>query len=110
MLKSKYDNLKFIIGGDINSLDIKPILDSAPSMKQVVDKPTHGNRILDILITDLFQEFYPPVIKEPLECDEDITGQPSDHKIVYLCQTILQLTIYYLPRNNPDKKTPTIQT
>ena len=90
MLKSKYDNLKFIIGGDINSLDIKPILDSAPSMKQVVDKPTHGNRILDILITDLFQEFYPPVIKEPLECDEDIPGQPSDHKIVL-----------FMPNNSP---------
>ena len=52
VLKSRYDDLKFLIGGDVNTLAYKPILDSSPDLKQVVERPTHGNRILDVILTE----------------------------------------------------------
>ena len=53
VLKSRYDDLKFLIGGDVNTLYHKPMLDSLPYLKQVVERPTHGNKILDVIVTDI---------------------------------------------------------
>ena len=81
-LKSRYDNVKFLIGGDINNLDTSPILDSNDSLKQIVETPTHGNRIIDVLFTCMKPAYYPAFVKQPLECDDGSPGEPSDHKIV----------------------------
>lgn len=99
LLLSKFDKIQFIIGGDFNNLDIKPLTDAAPSLKQVVDKPTHNNRVLDVIITDMKELYYPPFVKPPLENDDDLQGEPSDHNTVFLIPNSLNIN-----SSLPEKK------
>ena len=89
ILNARYNDVTFLIGGDINNLALQPIIDSLEDMKQVVETPTHRNRVLDIILTNMKENFYPPFVRDPLECDEDLPGEPSDHKIViFLLKTV----------------------
>ena len=46
-------------------------------------QPTHNDKILDPIITDLHSYYQNPIIEEPLEADSD-AGQPSDHKMILM--------------------------
>ena len=50
-------------------------------LKQIVDKPTRGNAILDPVITDLHSFYQKPLIEAPLQSDTE-NGEESDHKMV----------------------------
>ena len=83
-LSSKYGpDIKFIIGGDYNRLNLKPILNLTPDFKQVVNVPTRRNpdAILDKIVTNIHALYQPPTTLLPLENDDDKTGKPSDHLI-----------------------------
>ena len=54
-------------------------------------KHTHNNRILDVIITYMKELYYPPFVKPPLENDDDLQGQPSDHKVVILIPNCLNI-------------------
>ena len=87
ILCSKYgSDLKFIIAGDVNKLNIKPILNLSPDLKQVVKVFTRRNpeAILDVIITNLHNFFQPPRTLEPLDNDMDSAGKPSDHLVVIM--------------------------
>ena len=89
ILNARYNDVTFLIGGDINNLALQPIIDSLEDMKQVVETPTHRNRVLDIILTNMKENYYPPFVRDPLKCDEDLPGEPSDHKIViFLPKTV----------------------
>ena len=45
LLKVRYNDITFLIGGDINNLAPQPIIDSLENMNQVVETPTYGNRV-----------------------------------------------------------------
>ena len=83
-LKSTYPNCAFICGGDKNDLNIKHLLDISPSFRQIVNKPTHKNSILEVVVTDIGHFFNEPVIRPALLPDIPGQGVPSDHKIVYV--------------------------
>ncbi len=51
LLQSADPNAKIIIGGDINQLDIKPLLNQL-CLKQMVKSPKRGQHILDVFITN----------------------------------------------------------
>ena len=78
--------LQFIIAGDTNRLNLSPILNLSPSLKQVVKVPTRLNPdvTLDPVITTLGRFYQPPVTKPPLDNDEDKDGKPSDHLVVLM--------------------------
>ena len=81
VLTAKYGStLHFIIAGDTNRLNLSPILNLSPSLKQVVKVPTRLNpdAILDVIITTLFKYSMDPVIKPPINNDAG-NGKPSDH-------------------------------
>ena len=40
LLNSRYNDIKFLIGGDTNNLAPQPIMDSLENMKKVVETPT----------------------------------------------------------------------
>ena len=85
ILCSKYgSDLKFLIAGDFNKLNIKPILSLSPDLKQVVKIVTRRNpdATLDLIITNLQSLYQPPSTLEPLDNDEAVSGAPSDHLIV----------------------------
>ena len=85
VLMAKYgEGLHFIIAGDYNRLNIKPILNLSPSLSQVVNIVTRTNpdATLDKIITTLSKFYLPPVSLPPLDNDEPGNGKPSDHLII----------------------------
>ena len=86
-LKSVYSDAAFICGGDKNDLDIKHLLGISSSFRQIVNKPTYKNSVLDVLVTDIGHFYNDPVIRPPIAPDVEGQGVPSDHNIV-LVKTI----------------------
>ena len=60
-------DLKFIIGGDVNRLNIKPILSLSAGLTQMVKVPTRKNpdAILDIIITNISALYEQPYTLQP---------------------------------------------
>ena len=86
-LCAKYgSDLKFIISGDFNKLNVKPILNLSPDLRQVVKIVTRMNpdATLDLIITNLQSLYHPPTAIPSLDNDEDVSGKPSDHLIVVM--------------------------
>ena len=68
VLLAKYgQGLHFIIAGDYNRLDIKPILNMSPSLSQLVTIPTRTNpdATLDKIISTLGKYYLPPPLASP---------------------------------------------
>ena len=98
-LRSKYDNdVSFLIGGDLNKLDIEPILDSYGALKQLISVPTRKSATLSNIITDLCNQYHPPTTLPPLQCDEGKKGKDSDHQI-----------IIFAPVSNPNYLKPRVK-
>ena len=86
-LCSKYgSDLKFLIVGDLNKLNLKPILNLSPDLQQVVKVVTRQNpdATLDVIITNIHSLYQPPTTLPPLDNDENVTGKPADHLIVLM--------------------------
>ena len=82
-LRSIYDNdVSFLIGGDLNRIDIEPILDSYGALHQAISVPTRKNATLTNIITDLCPLFHPPTTLPPLQVDEGKKGSDSDHEVI----------------------------
>ena len=84
-LKSQHGSeIKFLIGGDVNRINIDKILHSYGSLNQIISVPTRKSESLEKVITDLQTYFHPPTSHEPIEVDEDKDGENSDHNLVLL--------------------------
>ena len=81
MLSTQYPNSPIIMGADRNSMDISPIINCGLKMRQIVDKPTRKNKILDVIITNVPDLYKSPVIVPPVPCDVPGAGVPSDHSV-----------------------------
>ena len=68
-----------IISGDRNNIDINSLLATDPSLKQIVSLPTHGQKILDVICTNLAHFYQTPSILPPLAPDRPDRAAPSDH-------------------------------
>ena len=90
-LRSEHGNdLKFLLGGDLNRLNITRILDSYSALKQVVAVPTRKTETLEVLLTDMPTLFHPPTTLDPLQVDEDKQGSDSDHLMVIFAPILNQ--------------------
>ena len=78
-LLSKHPNAGVIISGDRNSIDISSLLSIDPSLRQTVREVTRGQKILDVIVTNLARYFNEPVIIPPIMPDRAGHGVPSDH-------------------------------
>ena len=81
MLSSKYPDSAIILGADKNDMNISPILSCGLKLRQVVDKNTRKQKILDILIMNTSGYYKSPLIAPPIHPDNPNTGQPSDHSV-----------------------------
>ena len=80
-LKIKYPSAFFLLGGDVNCLDVSQLLSISSNFKQLVTKPTRQEKILSVIITDLHKSYQEPFIIKPLKPDTEGCGKPSDHSV-----------------------------
>ena len=78
-LLTKYPKAGLVIGGDKNDWRIGPLITSLPKVKQIVSLPTLNLKILDVIITNLWEFYSVPLIIPPVPCDDPTNGVPSDH-------------------------------
>ena len=82
-VQSQHDfQVRYIIAGDFNKVDIQDILETNGALKQICSVGTRHGTTLEFIITDMATLFHPPTIKEPLIQDEGVAGKPSDHNVV----------------------------
>ena len=74
-----HPNAGVIISGDRNNIDIPVLLSIDPSLRQTVRHNTRGDRILDVIVTNLSKFFNEPEIIPPINPDRPGHGVPSDH-------------------------------
>ena len=55
---------------------------SLPKVKQIVSVNTCNSKILDVLLTNMWEYHTVPVIVPPVPCDDPSKGVPSDHSTV----------------------------
>ena len=78
-IRAKYPEARFLFLGDFNCYKPDVILHLSPQFRQVVHYPTHNNKILDLIVTDLHNLYHPPIPNDPLLPDHPDLAAPSDH-------------------------------
>ena len=68
-----------IISGDRNSIDMGALLQIDHTLRQTVNKPTRGYKILDVILSNLYTYYDVPEIVPPISPDAPGKGAPSDH-------------------------------
>ena len=96
MLYSKYPDSAIVLGADKNDMNIIPILSCGLKLRQVVDKYTRKQRILDIVIMNTSGYYKSPLIAPPIEPDNPSMGQPSDHSV--------PICIPHMDRHTPPER------
>ena len=111
ILLTKYPQAGVIIGADRNDLNISSLLLGIPRVRQIVTEYTYqNNKIHDIIITNLFRFYLPPIVVPPVAPDDPLKGVPSDHSVPIAtpisrnsqCQSKQYRTIQYRPLPNED--------
>ena len=80
-LLAKYPNAAVILAGDKNDLPLSPLLQCLPKFVQIVNQPTHGNKIIDVIIMNCAQMYGVPQISPPVLPDDPEHAAPSDHHV-----------------------------
>ena len=81
MLYTRYPESAIILGADKNDMNISPILCCGLKLRQIVDKCTRKQKILDILIMNTSGYYKSPIIAPPIQPDDPLRAQPSDHSV-----------------------------
>ena len=79
LLKAKYPEARFVFLGDFNCFKPDNILLLSSQLRQLVHYPTHHDKILDLIVTDLHSQYHPPYPIDPLLPDHPDAASPSDH-------------------------------
>ena len=74
-----HKNAGVFICGDRNQVEISTFLNINPNLRQIVQQPTHGRKILDVMFTNLHSLYDDAHILPPLTPDSQSSGVPSDH-------------------------------
>merc|ERR1712129_520667 len=72
-------NAGVIISGDRNSIEISTLLSIDPSLRQTVRHGSRGEKVLDVICSNLARYFNEPRIIPPIQPDRVGHGVPSDH-------------------------------
>ena len=73
-----------MIAGDRNDLSVDRLLRVDSSLRQIVKTPTHGSKVLDVILTNISTFYNDPVVINPVAVDVPDHGVPSDHLGVLL--------------------------
>ena len=101
-LKStKYPSAYFLLGGDINDLNVNLLLNILSKFSQIVPRLTRGSKTLSVIVTDLSEYYQNPEILPPIQPDIFGVGKPSDHNVPY--------AKVYLDRSRPKETNYTLK-
>ena len=78
-----------MLSGDRNSIEISDLLTIDSSLRQLVDKPTRKDKILDVILTNLAKYYKTPCIIPPIKPDIEGRGAESDHSGVFMAPNCL---------------------
>ena len=79
LLKMKHPDAKFLFLGDFNCYKPDDILLLSPQLRQLVHYGTHGDKSLDLIVTDMHNLYHPPLASHYLQPDQPAEAAPSDH-------------------------------
>ena len=79
LLKMRFPEAKFLFLGDFNCYRPDVILHLSPQLRQLVHYNTHGEKPIDLVITDMHTWYHPPQPCDPLLPDQPASAAPSDH-------------------------------
>ena len=101
-LLNRFNDAKIILGGDRNDLDLAPVYNSVPGLKQIQTEPTHKRKTIDIVATTMWRQYKQAIVVDPVDVDKPGFGKPSDHKCILLYpiddQTQIRTVQYVLKR------------
>ena len=80
-LLTRFSKAGLFIGGDKNSLNLAPILQGLPRCRQVVTENTHGDKCIDVLITNIANLYQSPEVVPAVQPDDPTRAKPSDHLV-----------------------------
>ena len=75
MKSTKYPSAYFLLGGDINDLNVNLLLNILSKFSQIVPRLTRGSKTLSVIVTDLSEYYQNPEITG-LEIDQSHTHSP----------------------------------
>ena len=75
-LLNVHPNAGIIISGERNNIDITTLISIDPSLRQTVQSPTRGDKVLYVIVTNLARYFDTPVIIPPIVPDDPNKGAP----------------------------------
>ena len=80
-LRSQHTGCGVIICGDRNDMRVEELMSGDPTLRQIVLQNTNKNKdkVLDIVITDLYTGYQEPVLLPAVPVDPGRPGVPSDH-------------------------------
>ena len=78
-LLTKYPNAGLIIGGDRNEMSVSPLIFGLPKLHQINQNSTCYGKVLDVLLTNLYDLYQVPKVVPPVNPDDPSQGVPSDH-------------------------------
>ena len=82
-VQSRYDSqVRFLISGDFNKVNIEDILESNGALQQVCNVATRNDSTLELVITDMATLLHPPTTLDPINQDKNTKGKPSDHNVI----------------------------
>ena len=56
-LLNRFNDAEIILGGDRNDLDLAPVYNSVPGLKQIQTEPTHKRKTIDIVGTTMWRQY-----------------------------------------------------
>ena len=77
-------------------MDISPIVNCNLKLKQIVKQGTRNQKILDVVLTNLFPYYNAPIIIPPVQPDVPGHGVASDHSV--------PLCVPHTDPKNPPKR------
>ena len=85
LMRAKYNNeIRFLLAGDFNRVDVTEVLDSYGALQQVCGVATRQGAALQLVLTDLHTLLHPPTAVPPLQVDEGKAGKDGDHQAIIL--------------------------
>ena len=88
-LKEDYEDPLIVIGGDFNGREVSDAVADFPDIIKVVTGPTRGDKVLDLVLTNIEPRDMTTTVRDPLDTDNG--EKKSDHSIVYTSAEMLNV-------------------